>query len=69
MGGLDDQWREIVHQNWSHAKSNFCTSLPVDPDSVEQCEKVGLLRDGEDSTSSGGNFPQDESDTDTKERH
>ena len=40
VGGLDDQWQEIIHQNWPHAKRNFCLSPPVDPDSVEQCEKI-----------------------------
>lgn len=53
--------------------SNFGSSLPVDPDSVEQFAKrkknpwstkkfweAGLLRDEEDSTST--NWPQDQSD-------
>ena len=64
MGGLDDErreilyknWprREILYKNWPHAKSNFFSSLPVDPNSVEQCQRIhhhqrflktGLLRD------------------------
>ena len=27
VGVLDNSWREIVHQNWSHVKSNFLLNL------------------------------------------
>ena len=54
---MDDWRRELVPPNWSHAKSNVCSSLPVDPDGSAKCEKIhhhqqlpkaALLRDDDE---------------------